>query len=151
MAGHTADGCSLDALDPSLYTGMLADPDCGVGTENIGCGFTAPASDTSSYGDGFNAVGGGVYAVLWDSEYLRVWHFARGEVPDDVEAKEPEPEGWGLPQGVFGGRGCDVDGFFRDMSIVINIVSLVLIEMVLEGGGCVLERGLAWEAQGLTV
>lgn len=121
MAGHTADGCSLDPADEGLFTGERRNLDCSIGTQNIGCGYNPPGNDTSSYGDGFNAVDGGVYAVQWDSEYLRVWHFARGSIPADIEAKTPDPSNWGLPQSIFGGSKCDVDTFYKNMNIVINI------------------------------
>lgn len=119
ISAHTADGCYQD--DVSLFTGEQRNTDCAIGTQNIGCGFNPPADDTSSYGDAFNAVGGGVYAVQWDSDRMKVWHFARGSIPADIESKTPEPSGWGLPEAVFGGERCDVDSFFKNMSIVINI------------------------------
>lgn len=83
--------------------------------------------DASAYGDGFNAANGGVYAMEWDDEYIKIWHFARGNIPRDIHRKEPDPNGWGLPDAVFGGRSCDVDNFFKDMSLVINIVSCTFI------------------------
>lgn len=121
ISAHTADGCQQD--DEVLFTGEQRNTDCAIGSQNIGCGFNPPANDTTSYGDSFNAVGGGVYAVEWNSEHMKVWHFSRGAIPSDIEEKKPEPSGWGVPQAVFGGSKCDVDSFFKNMSIVINIVS----------------------------
>ncbi|KAF4443906.1 mixed-linked glucanase precursor MLG1 [Fusarium acutatum] len=121
MSAHTADGCMLDPADSNLFSGNPQSLDCAVGTDNVGCGFTPPASDTSSYGDGFNAVGGGVYAMEWDSEYISIWHFPRGAIPADIEAKRPDPKKWGLPQSLFGGSKCNVDEYFNDMRIVLNI------------------------------
>ncbi|PCD43989.1 hypothetical protein AU210_003071 [Fusarium oxysporum f. sp. radicis-cucumerinum] len=121
MSAHTADGCMLDPADSNLFSGNPQSLDCAVGTDNVGCGFTPPASDTSSYGDGFNAVGGGVYAMEWDSEYISIWHFPRGAIPADIEAKRPDPRKWGLPQSLFGGSKCNVDEYFNDMRIVLNI------------------------------
>lgn len=88
-----------------------------------------PPSDTNSYGDSFNAVGGGVYAMLWSATELRVWHFARGAIPPDLTSKTPDPSGWGTPQALFGGSSgaCDVDKHFADMSIVLNIVGGFLL------------------------
>lgn len=123
ISAHTADGCSLDPADSGLYAGEQRNSDCSIGGNNIGCGYNLPTNDVSSYGDGFNAANGGVYAMQWDSDYIRVWHFARGSIPADIEAKNPQPEGWGLPDALFGGSKCDVDSYFKDMSIVINIVS----------------------------
>ncbi|RBR07942.1 uncharacterized protein FIESC28_10456 [Fusarium coffeatum] len=121
MSAHTAEGCMLDPADSNLYSGILRDADCGVGTDNVGCGFNPPKSDTSSYGDGFNAVGGGVYAMEWDSEYISIWHFPRGAIPADIVAKRPDPKKWGLPQSLFGGSKCNVNDYFRDMRLVLNI------------------------------
>lgn len=128
MSAHTADGCMLDPADSNLFSGNPQSLDCAVGTDNVGCGFTPPASDTSSYGDGFNAVGGGVYAMEWDSEYISIWHFPRGAIPADIEAKRPDPRKWGLPQSLFGGSKCNVDEYFNDMRIVLNIVSTTIMK-----------------------
>lgn len=123
ISAHTAQGCSQDPWEVSQSTGLQRNTDCFVGDQNIGCGFESPSSDVSSYGDSFNAVNGGVYAMDWDSERIRVWHFPRGRIPSDIKAKRPDPSNWGLPQAAFGGRSCDVDSYFKDMSIVLNIVS----------------------------
>ncbi|VUC25349.1 unnamed protein product [Clonostachys rosea] len=121
ISAHTAQGCSQDPWEVSQSTGLQRNTDCFVGDQNIGCGFEPPSSDVSSYGDSFNAVNGGVYAMDWDSQRIRVWHFPRGRIPSDIKAKNPNPANWGLPQAAFGGRSCDVDRYFKDMSIVLNI------------------------------
>lgn len=65
----------------------------------------------------------------WDDEALKIWHFPRSDIPEDIvlagvmEGTGPEPENWGPPQAVFGGSQCDADTFFYDLSLVINIVS----------------------------
>ncbi|KAM0343996.1 hypothetical protein ACHAPU_008054 [Fusarium lateritium] len=121
MSAHTAEGCMLDPADSNLFSGERLGLDCGVGNDNVGCGFRAPESDTSSYGDAFNAIGGGVYAMEWDSEYISIWHFPRGAIPADIDAKRPDPSKWGIPQSLFGGSKCNVDEYFNDMKIVLNI------------------------------
>ncbi|CAM1511552.1 Fc.00g090650.m01.CDS01 [Cosmosporella sp. VM-42] len=121
ISGHTSDNCFLDPVDSDLFSGERRNLDCAIGARNVGCGFDPPATDVSSYGDGFNAAHGGVYAMQWDSDYIRVWHFARGSIPSDIEAKNPDPTGWGLPQAVFGGSKCDVDTYYNNMNLVINI------------------------------
>lgn len=126
ISAHTSDGCFLDPATEGLFTGERRNLDCAIGTMNVGCGYNPPASDVSSYGDGFNAANGGVYAMEWDSDYIKVWHFPRGSIPSDIDAKKPEPQGWGLPQALFGGSACDVDSYFKNMNIVINIVSYLL-------------------------
>lgn len=90
-----------------------------------GCGYLPPTSDMSTYGDNFNAVGGGVYAMDWTSEAIRIWHFPRGGIPQDIIDKTPDPSTWGSPQALFGGGtglySCDVEASFSDMNIVINL------------------------------
>ncbi|GKT85294.1 endo-1,3(4)-beta-glucanase [Colletotrichum tofieldiae] len=80
----------------------------------------APASHPHTYGDSFNAVGGGVYALEWTSEAIRIWHWPRQSIPRDIIAKRPDPATWGLPSALFGTSTCEVDRYFKDMSIVIQ-------------------------------
>ncbi|KAM3437911.1 hypothetical protein MY4824_003560 [Beauveria thailandica] len=122
ISAHTNAGCSLGDDVLRMASGAAQSKDCNVvGADNVGCGYVTHASDTSSYGDTFNAVGGGIYAMLWDDEYIKVWHFDRGAAPADIAAKTPSPAGWGKPAAVYGGESCDVESHFRDMSIVLNI------------------------------
>lgn len=125
ISAHTAEGCHQDESHADLFTGEQRNQQCFVGEHNIGCGYNPPADDVSSYGDAFNAAGGGVYAMEWDDDHIKVWHFARGMVPLDIEAKKPQPKKWGRPQAVFGGKGCGVKDYFKDMNLVINIVSIL--------------------------
>lgn len=59
----------------------------------------------------------------WDSEHIRIWHFPRGSIPRDIRNKQPNPDEWGQPVAIFGGSSCDVDHYFTNMRIVLNIVS----------------------------
>lgn len=90
-----------------------------------GCNYAPPAGDTTSYGDVFNAVGGGVYALEWTSDVIQIWHFPRTGIPQDIVDKVPDPSGWGAPQALFGTSSCDVGTHFSNMSIVLNIVSSI--------------------------
>jgi len=49
-----------------------------------------------SYGDGFNALGGGVYAMDWRATGIRVWSFARGSIPHDILAGVSTTRHWGV-------------------------------------------------------
>ncbi|KAG8425149.1 hypothetical protein J3458_001881 [Metarhizium acridum] len=121
LSAHTVAGCTISKSLMGEFSGVQRDTDCNVGSNNVGCGYSSPAGDTSAYGDGFNAANGGVYAMEWDDELIKIWHFARSKIPKDITNKTPDTAGWGLPDAIFGGRGCDVDNFFKDMSLVINI------------------------------
>ncbi|OAA56212.1 glycoside hydrolase family 16 protein [Niveomyces insectorum RCEF 264] len=96
--------------------------DCDENAKNWdGCGVTA--SEAASYGDGFNAAGGGVYVLQLTSTFMKIWHYPRSAIPDDLAAGTPDPSGWGLPMGAFEQKhgGCDVGGIFRNQTIIINI------------------------------
>ncbi|KAG5935278.1 hypothetical protein E4U59_005693 [Claviceps monticola] len=121
LSAHTSTGCTLSKNVESKALTPPRTANCDVGTLNVGCAYDAPATDTSSYGDGFNAAGGGVYAMEWDSEYIKIWHFARSQIPRNIKTKKPDPKTWGLPDAIFGGDSCDVDKYFKNMNLVINI------------------------------
>lgn len=90
---------------------------------DVGCNFVPPVSDTDSYGDSFNAVSGGVYAMEWTSAFIKIWHWDRNSIPIDIIAENPDPSNWGEPEALFGGSTCDIDTFFYDMRVVLNMVS----------------------------
>ena len=64
---HTAPGCTLASTDSNTLAisgSVIAGTDCGAETTgNRGCGIRSASSN--SYGSGFNAVQGGVYARKW--------------------------------------------------------------------------------------
>lgn len=62
--------------------------------------------------------------MQWDNVHIRIWHFPRGSIPRDIEAKKPDPDSWGQPIAIFGGSQCKVDNYFKHMRLVLNIVSI---------------------------
>lgn len=114
ISGHTKLGCTITGSD-TIAT--LETTNCAVPNGTTGCTFSDPRS--ASYGSGFNANGGGVYAVLWTSAGINVWFFQRQLIPYDIQAGNPNPAGWGEPTAVFAGS-CDIDDMFFDMSIVFD-------------------------------
>ena len=63
----------------------------------------------------------------WTNEAIRIWHFPRNKIPQNIVDKKPDPSTWGTPQALFGGSSdpdsCDVGVSFKNMTIVLNIVS----------------------------
>ncbi|KAI5866784.1 concanavalin A-like lectin/glucanase domain-containing protein [Durotheca rogersii] len=121
FSAHTAAGCHAPV---DGFSGEQIRSDCSPDTYNIGCNYAPPTSDTASYGDAFNAEGGGVYALEWDATALKLWHFPRSTIPDNIvyaPAVGPDPSTWGPPQAVFGGPGCDPDTYFFNLSLVLSI------------------------------
>ena len=111
---HTSEGCSLDGTG-SVASSVLASTDC---TGGNGCSFKT--ADPLNFGTGFNAAGGGVYAMDWTSSAIAVYFFPRTSIPADITAGTPNPSGWGMPLARFSGSGCDIDSHFMNQNIVFD-------------------------------
>ncbi|POR34849.1 Putative endo-1,3(4)-beta-glucanase [Tolypocladium paradoxum] len=115
---HTGPGCSMNNTGARAST-MLKSADCGGGSASGGCG--QQTADVQNYGDGFNAVRGGVYATEWTSDHIAVWFFQRAAIPRDIASGRPNPASWGQPLARFlGGRGCDIDSHFVNNQLVFD-------------------------------
>ncbi|KAI1185740.1 concanavalin A-like lectin/glucanase domain-containing protein [Nemania serpens] len=120
FSAHTTAGCQ--ALRTG-FTGAQGPTDCSLRSDNVGCNYATPTSDSSTYGDAFNAEGGGVYVLEWDNKDIKIWHFPRTAIPDDINLAPlttPNPAGWGPPHALFGGSTCEADSHFFNLSLVIN-------------------------------
>lgn len=116
MAMHTDAGCTI--TNTGAFSGSLETANCDVNAAgqatNAGCSIRS--ADDSSFGSGFNSNGGGVYATEWTSEAVSIWFFSRDAIPSDITSGNPDPSGWGLPQGQFTG-GCDIDDKVRNSTL----------------------------------
>lgn len=120
--------------------GGLLSADCDVDApgqpRNMGCSIIDDLG-AKSYGDAFNANGGGVFAVLIDSLGVRIWFFERGAVPADIAIGMPNPPScrdcmstanasaspWSLPNARFDSLDNEVGAFdahFKDLRIVVD-------------------------------
>ena len=116
ISAHTKSGCTVANAG---QTANLETTDCAVPDGYTGCTFSDPR--TNSYGSGFNADGGGVYAVLWTSASIDIWFFPRYAIPWSISAGTPNPGlDWGAPTAVFSGTTCPIDTMFYDMSIIFD-------------------------------
>lgn len=115
---HTSSGCNADPK--ASMTGKLLGATCASGAgHNSGCGVTD--TDSRSYGKGFNQAGGGVYAHIWDATGIKIWHFARADIPADITSKKPNPSSWPEPAAFFPDSKCDTSSFFHDHVLTLNI------------------------------
>jgi hypothetical protein len=123
---HTDAGCSLSNSTPS-YSGALVTPNCDVNAPGqAGCSIDATSSHT--FGSGFNAIGGGVYATEWTSAAISIYFFPRGAIPTDISSGNPDPSSWGQPQATFSG-GCNIDSHVLDQQIVRRLFTLPIIRI----------------------
>ena len=119
---HTSDGCMLKT--PMAATGKVRSREIAQLTvqvlstncnalinSNIGCG----VGDTrkTSYGSGLNAVGGGVWAMTFNSAGVSTWFWPRPSIPSDVKAGRPAPATWGQPVAFWSNSTCSVDTYFK--------------------------------------
>lgn len=115
MTLHTAPGCTVENSG-SLLSTILDTNDCGADGGGPGC--AQSAASLQMFGDGFNLIEGGVYAMEWTSDHIAVWFFPRHLIPDDITSGKPDPSTWGQPTAKF--SGCDIDSYFKNHNIVIN-------------------------------
>lgn len=98
-------------------------------------------TDPTSFGAGFNQIGGAVYAVLIDSTgtkmckhgiiesyeqgsyLLTIGRFPRSSpIPSDIEAGSPNPDSWTKPQAVFPSTdSCKTSDVIKQQQIVFDI------------------------------
>ncbi|RDW79847.1 hypothetical protein BP6252_04485 [Coleophoma cylindrospora] len=115
---HTNAGFSIGGLSNEM-TSAATTTNCDNGaTNNAGC--SATSKDTASYGSGFNAVGGGVYAMQWTSSVINVWNFHPSNVPSDITSGKPDPSTWGLPSFSSTGGSGDIDTHFIDHNMIFD-------------------------------
>ncbi|CAJ2501669.1 Uu.00g045220.m01.CDS01 [Anthostomella pinea] len=110
---HTSKGCSFSK--DSFSSG-----DCNApGSGTTGCG--APTGNLQTFGTGFNEIGGGIYALEWTSQAIKIFFFPRtGPIPTDIASDTPDPTTWGAPAAQFSGSGCNIDEHFMNHQIVFD-------------------------------
>jgi hypothetical protein len=86
--------------------------------KNQGC--AATSTDPNSFGSTFNAQGGGVYAMEWTSDYIKVWNFEPSTVPTNLRSANPNPDLWGTPAFTTLQGSCDIDTHFKDHQVIFD-------------------------------
>ncbi|KAF2435695.1 hypothetical protein EJ08DRAFT_285652 [Tothia fuscella] len=118
MTLHTRPGCSISSQ--GKFSGKVKTKNCDINAPgqgmNVGCGISA--GDVSTYGDGFNNAGGGIYATEWTAEAITIHHFERSKIPADIQSGNPDPASWGAPLAVF--SGCNFPDVIRNQTIIFD-------------------------------
>ncbi len=114
---HPTNNCVMSVK--RLMQGAANNTNCTT-TANYNEGSDVSAS-SSSLGPSFNAGGGATMALEWRNEGIRVWQFARGQVPADMVAGSPDPSTWSQALADFPSTECDISSHFRNASITANI------------------------------
>ncbi|KAK0611710.1 beta-glucanase [Immersiella caudata] len=139
---HTSPSCRMDGK--RNMTGAIANvfgsntptTDCDSRLHNnAGCGVSSGAE---TFGPAFSAAGGGITAVEWRNEGIRIWQFPRAAIPADIQSGAPDPSIWPIPLADFPNTNCDIGARFRNASIVANIALCgdAMPEKVWSASGC---------------
>ncbi|KAF5689390.1 endo-1,3(4)-beta-glucanase [Fusarium denticulatum] len=133
MTLHTTGDCSMDVRREE--TGKTLQKNCNhEKDDNAGCGVL---SKPSGYGTVFNKNGGGVMAVEWRHEGIRMWQFGRDSIPSDIKGNNPKPNTWGTAVADFPNTHCDIGTHFKNQSIIANIdLCGSLVYHVWDDSGC---------------
>lgn len=122
MSTHTGSGCvqQTSGFSASFMMNTQLKNQCNVySTSAQGCGVRSKSK--SSYGAPFNSKGGGVYALQWDSNGIKTYHWSRKSIPADVKAGKPKPSAkWGKPENFVHYSKCSPYKHFNQLRIVIN-------------------------------
>ncbi|KAF7291851.1 hypothetical protein MIND_01210300 [Mycena indigotica] len=119
---HTGSGCSVsDSAVKSMSKVTLLEAtgfSCDATTDPGACGFSDNSAAT--FGPGFNAAGGGVFALQFDTDGIKMWFFQAGSVPGDITSQAPAPSSWGAPKMAISPSTCDPTKFFHDLMMVVD-------------------------------
>lgn len=116
---HTLPGCS-QGEDAEQSTTDVRTTDC-AGENNSGC--IVANTDAASYGDAFNAAGGGVLVTEFAEDAISIWFFSRADVPESItpDMKSIETSALGVPMGHWPASGCDIPQFFKPQNLMFTI------------------------------
>lgn len=154
---HTSHGCTIPSSDSSklgISGNVVGGTNCAAAeTNNAGCGMTATQSN--SYGVGFNNNGGGVYAsafhfsiciihvngstdttaraVEWVDKGISVWFFPRNNIPSDISANAPLSDNWGTPMAFWPATDCAPFKFFDSHSAIFDTTLWYVRRLLLSG------------------
>ncbi|KAL4068247.1 glycoside hydrolase family 16 protein [Scleroderma yunnanense] len=119
---HTSDGCSLPTSSTSqlnIAGTVVGGTNCAADqTNNQGCGVRSNSNTT--FGSGFNSIGGGVYAMLWQDSGIQVYFFPRGSIPSDITAGAPQPNNWPTPMASWPSTDCNMASHFYNHSVIFD-------------------------------
>ncbi|BGP16353.1 hypothetical protein JCM10213v2_004355 [Rhodosporidiobolus nylandii] len=123
MTLHSSQGCRRNPATPQTgnpYAPWASD-DCYAYGWSSGC--TVMDWDPTSYGTGFNAAGGGVWAVLFAETGISMWRWTRSAIPSDIKNGAPGWKQWGTPVAAWDGSTCDIRTYFQWQMITFDITT----------------------------
>ncbi|KAA1470227.1 glycoside hydrolase family 16 protein [Dentipellis sp. KUC8613] len=125
MTLHSDSGCTLTknpsgSKDIQEFTGNVLGTQC-ASSNNNNAGCAISDTDNRSFGPSFNSAGGGVFVHTMDESGIKMWHFARSEIPQDILDNNPDPTSWPKPAAFFSSSSCDISKHFYDHVLTLDI------------------------------
>nr|UYL90303.1 GH16 endo-beta-1,3(4)-glucanase [Talaromyces funiculosus] len=115
VALHTKDSCDISTTASEL-TGKLTATACST---DVGSGGCTVQGTEGSFGDDFNDLNGGIYAMELTSDAIKVWFFSRANIPACITSGHPDTSTFGTPMAVFQGT-CNFEKDFTAQQIIFN-------------------------------
>lgn len=121
MALHTYQADTCIVSNTTAITGSIDLTNCSY-TANSGSGCTSYTTDTSTYGAGFAAAGGGVYVTEFASTGISIWFFSRANVPSSLSAsaKTIDTSTLGTPLTQYSSGSCDMSTNFGPQRVTLD-------------------------------
>ncbi|KAL2008411.1 hypothetical protein VTN00DRAFT_6605 [Thermoascus crustaceus] len=113
MVLHTSGQCTINN---SGMTGSVLSDNCQIAHSTTGC--SVQGTD-GSLGSPFNEAQGGVYAMEWTDQFIRIWFFPRSSIPQSIKDGNPDPATFGPPMGNFEGS-CDIGNEFQEQKFIFD-------------------------------
>lgn len=128
MTLHTGYDCNFESFKDEInkqQSGQMVLSDCNslkisTNDNDRGC---STRSFGVSFGEKFNENGGGIYAMQWTDDFIKIFFFPRDSYfPTDIGGDNPDPDMWGAKPLAFFPLGphCPSENFL-EQKIIINI------------------------------
>ncbi|GAB1199634.1 hypothetical protein APSETT444_008991 [Aspergillus pseudonomiae] len=111
---HTSGSCALS--NENDMTGTMTSNECGEASGTVGC---VVEGKTGTSGTPFNEKKGGVYAMEWTSSFVKIWYFARSEIPKSITEGNPDTTAFGAPMAHLQGT-CDFGARFKSQKFILD-------------------------------
>jgi hypothetical protein len=111
---HTSAGCQMNVGRD--MSGRAGQNNCQGGE---GC--IVFSQKPNSYGDNFNRAGGGVFAMEKTPNFVKMWHFNKGQYPGNIVNGNPDPCSWGRPDAHFPLGGNCPASKFAGQNVIFDI------------------------------
>ncbi|PKY01771.1 hypothetical protein P168DRAFT_241808, partial [Aspergillus campestris IBT 28561] len=111
---HTSGSCDVGGGHEML--GDMSSGECGEASGTIGC---VVKGKKGSSGDPFNKQGGGVYAMEWTEDFIKIWYFPRDSIPPSITDGHPDSSTFPTPMAHLQGS-CDIAARFKPQKFILD-------------------------------